>query len=140
MDATANQATNAAVKDGRSERRFVGVDAPAFGGRVGDIPSGSVRVTGSTVIRVALSGAGGTGRVDDVPYALDAVADGGDQNFQFHGVGECSAELGVAPVRAESLVIVVSRQVLWGRVTAVRGGARACCAVGVSVLCAADPG
>jgi len=43
------------VDGSRSERRFVGVDAPAFGGRVGDIPSGSVRVAGSAGIRVVLT-------------------------------------------------------------------------------------
>ena len=84
------------------------------------------------MIIVVLRGAGGTGRGDDVPHAFDAAAHGGDQDFQLEGVREGSAELGVAPVRAKSLVMVVSRQVLWGRVTAVRGGARACCAVGVS--------
>ena len=100
----------------RSERRFVGVDAPTVGGRVGAIPPGSVRVSGSAVIIVVLMGARGAGRGDDVPHALDAAADGGDQDFQLEGVGEWSAELGVAPVRAKSLVIDVARHVLGGAV------------------------
>ena len=81
------------------------------------------------MIVAVLRGARGTGRLDDVPHALDAAANGRDQDFQLDRVREGSAELGVTPVRAESLVIDVSRQVLGSRVTAVRGDVGACCAV-----------
>ena len=74
------------------------------------------------MIIVVLRGARGTGRGDDVPHALDATADGGDQDFQREGVREGSAELGVAPVGAKSLVIDVARQVFGAGVPAVRGG------------------
>ena len=69
--------------------------------------------------------------MDDVPHALDAAAHGRDQDFQLHGVGECSAELGVAPVRAKSLVIDVARQVLGARAPAVRGAVSLCGALSV---------
>ncbi len=77
------------------------------GGRVGGFPVGGVRVVGSALIVGVVSGVGGVGCVDDVPYLLDAFAHGGDQDFQFEGVGEGSAEFGVAPVGAEPFVVGV---------------------------------
>jgi hypothetical protein len=49
----------------------------------------------------------GRGCGDDVPHLLDAVADGGDEDFQCEGVGEGSAEFGVAPVGAKAFVVVL---------------------------------
>ena len=69
--------------------------------------AGSVGVAGSAVIVGVLGGAGGPGCGDDVPHLLDAVADGGDEDFQCEGVGEGSTEFGVAPVGAQSLVVVL---------------------------------
>ena len=54
-------------------------------------------------------GARGKARSDDVPHALDAAANGRDQDFQLDGVREGSAELGVAPIRAKSLVVDLGR-------------------------------
>lgn len=80
-----------------SEWRFVRVDGPHIGGRVG----GRVGETATVSVGEPL----GSGGSDEVTNLLDTAADGGDQDLQRGGVGERAAEFGVTPIRAKTLVI-----------------------------------
>ena len=73
------------------------------------------------MITVVLLGTRGSRRRDDVPYPLDAAANGGDQNFQVDGVGEGPTEFGGTPVRAKALVVDLRPPRLGIRLPAGRG-------------------